>query len=83
MASSSIEKIGESEIRVTGDLTMFGVTKAFGVDLELNRKSCTSRACPGFRPLAKTNRLAFRMNSGLPAISRELDLVVTSKTFEQ
>jgi polyisoprenoid-binding protein YceI len=81
--STSVEKIGEREIRVTGELTMLGVTRPLTVDVEVSRQAGQSQARLGFTAHAKIDRLEFGMNSGFPIISRDVDLLVASEAVEQ
>ncbi len=82
-SSTAVEKVDEHNIRVTGDLTMLGVTKPLTVNVEVSRQAGQSRARLGFTARAKIDRLDFGMNSGFPVISRDVDLVVASEAFEQ
>jgi polyisoprenoid-binding protein YceI len=82
-SSTGVEKIDEHDIRVTGDLTMLGVTRPLTVDVEVRRPAAQSRARLEFTARAKINRLEFGMNSGFPVISRDVDLVVASEAEEQ
>jgi polyisoprenoid-binding protein YceI len=79
--SKSVEKLGDHTVRVTGDLTLLGVTRPLSVDVEVQRE-----AGGGDRLdfLAKTSidRLAFGMNSGFPLVSREVELVISSEAVE-
>ena len=81
--STGVEKIDEHEIRVTGDLTMLGVTQPLTVDVEVSRPAGQSHARLGFTAHAKINRLQFGMNVGFPIISRDVDLQVASEVVEQ
>jgi polyisoprenoid-binding protein YceI len=81
--STAVEKISEHEIRVTGDLTMLGVTKPLTVDVEVSRPPGQTRARLEFTARAKIDRLAFGMNSGFPVISRDVDLMVASEAVER
>jgi polyisoprenoid-binding protein YceI len=82
-SSTAVEKIDEHDIRITGDLTMLGVTRPLTVDVEVRRRTAQSRARLEFTARAKINRLEFDMNSGFPVISRDVDLVVASEAQEQ
>lgn len=82
-ASTSVEKLNERNVRVTGDLTLLGVTKPLNVDVEVERRPGGTNARLGFVARAKIDRLEFGLNSGYPIISREVDLLVTSEAFEQ
>ena len=81
--STAVEKIDERQIRVTGDLTMLGMTRPLTVDVEVSRQAGQSHARLGFTARAKIDRLAFGMNSGFPIISRDVDLTVASEAIEQ
>jgi polyisoprenoid-binding protein YceI len=80
--STTVEKISEHEIHLTGDLTMLGVTKPLTVDVEVNRQP-GAHGRLGFTARAKIDRLAFGMNSGFPVISRDVDLLVASEAIER
>jgi polyisoprenoid-binding protein YceI len=82
-SSTAVEKIDENDIRVTGDLTMLGVTRPLTVDVEVRRPAAQSRARLEFTARAKIDRLEFGMNSGFPLISKDVDLVVASEAEEQ
>ena len=79
--SKSIEKIDDHTVRVTGDLTLLGVTRPLSVDVAVQHD-----AGGGGRLvfLAKTSidRLDFGMNSGFPLVSREVELVISSEAVE-
>jgi polyisoprenoid-binding protein YceI len=81
--SKAVEKLDERDIRVTGDLTMLGVTRPLTVDVEIARPAGRARGRLGFTARAKIDRLEFGMNSGYPLISRDVDLVVGSEAFER
>jgi polyisoprenoid-binding protein YceI len=81
--STAVEKIDEHKIRVTGDLTMLGVTRPLTVDVEVSRQAGPSHERLGFIARAKIDRLEFGMNSGFPLISRDVDLLVASEAAEQ
>lgn len=82
-SSTAVEKIDEHMIRVTGDLTMLGVTKPLTVNVEVRRQAAQPRARLEFTARAKIDRLEFGMNSGFPVISRDVDLLVASEAAEQ
>jgi polyisoprenoid-binding protein YceI len=79
-ASSSVVKVDDHTVRVTGDLTLLGVTRPLTVDVAVQREGGGQRV--SF--LAKTNidRLAFGMNSGFPLVSRDVELVISSAAIE-
>ncbi len=82
-SSRAVEKLDEHMVRVTGDLTMLGVTRPLTVDVEVRRLAPQSRSRFGFTARAKIDRLEFGMNSGFPVISRDVDLLVASEAVEQ
>jgi polyisoprenoid-binding protein YceI len=79
--SKSVEKVDDHTVRVTGDLTLLGVTRPLSVDVAVQRQ-----AGGGSRLafLAKTSidRLDFGMNSGFPLVSREVELAISSEALE-
>jgi polyisoprenoid-binding protein YceI len=81
--STAVEKIDERQIRVTGDLTMLGVTRPLTVDVEVSRPTGQAHARLGFTARAKIDRLSYGMISGFPIISRDVDLIVASEAIEQ
>jgi polyisoprenoid-binding protein YceI len=80
--STSVRKIDERTVRVTGELTMLGVTGPLDVDVDVEGRGDGSRKRLGFIAKAKIDRLNFGMTSGYPVISREIDLVISSEAYE-
>jgi polyisoprenoid-binding protein YceI len=80
--SNSVEKVDDHTVRVTGDLTLLGVTRPLSVEVAVQRE--TGRGGGRLAFLAKTSidRLAFGMNSGFPLVSREVELVISSGAVE-
>jgi polyisoprenoid-binding protein YceI len=76
--STSVERLNDHVVRVSGDLTLLGVTKPLNVDVSVRREAAGSKRLSFF---AKTNidRLEFGMNSGFPLVSREVELVISSE----
>ena len=77
--STSVERINDHEVRVSGNLTLLGVTKPIAVDVEVQRENSAGRQRLGFRAETKIDRLEFGMNSGFPLVSREVDLRISSE----
>lgn len=75
--STSVEKLSDHAVRVSGRLTLLGVTKPLSVDVEVTRKAGGARL--GFEADANIDRLAFGMNSGYPLISRDVALHISSE----
>jgi polyisoprenoid-binding protein YceI len=77
--STSVEKRGEHLARVTGDLTMLGVTRPISLDVEVARKLAGTNQRVGFKATGVINRLDFGMNSDYPLISDAIHLTVTTE----
>jgi polyisoprenoid-binding protein YceI len=77
--STSVEKRDEHLARVTGDLTMLGVTRPISLDVEVARKLAATNQRVGFKATGVINRLDFGMNSGYPLISDAIHLTVTTE----
>ncbi|MGH6846692.1 MAG: YceI family protein [Methylocella sp.] len=77
--STIVEKHDEHLARVTGDLTMLGVTKPISLDVEVARKLAATNQRVGFKATGIINRLDFGMNSGYPLISDAIHLTVTTE----
>jgi polyisoprenoid-binding protein YceI len=80
--STSVEKLDAHRVRVSGDLTLLGVTRPLSVDVDVERRVEGSHTRLGFVAKATIDRLAFGMNSGYPIISRNVDLVISSEAVE-
>lgn len=79
-SSTSVEKLDDHRVRLTGDLTLLGVTHPLDVDVE--RRPGGGRARFEFTAKTTINRLEFGMNSGFPVISRDVELVISSEAAE-
>ncbi len=77
--SSSVEKVDDHTVRVTGDLTLLGVTRPLSVDVAVQREISGGSARLAFSAKTSIDRLAFGMNSGFPLVSREVELVISSE----
>jgi len=80
--SSSVEKVDDHTVRVTGELTLLGVTRPLSVDVAVQREISGGSARLAFSAKTSIDRLAFGMNSGFPLVSREVDLVISSEAAE-
>jgi polyisoprenoid-binding protein YceI len=76
--STSVRKINDHAVRVTGDLTLLGVTKSIAVVVDVEREEAHGREGLAFRAETKIDRLAFGMTSGYPLVSRDVDLKISS-----
>jgi len=80
--SRTVEKLGDHTVRVTGELTLLGVTRPLSVDVEVQREAGGSGGRLDFLAKTSIDRLAFGMNSGFPLVSREVELVISSEAIE-
>jgi polyisoprenoid-binding protein YceI len=78
--SNSVEKIDDHTVRVSGDLTLLGVTKPLTVNVAVRRENGPTRL--GFLAKTSINRLDFGMTSGFPLVSRDVELVISSEAAE-
>ena len=81
-ASTSVEKTSDHSVRVSGELTLLGVTHPLSVDVDVNRKSEGARARLGFTANTKIDRLDYGMSSGYPVISRDVFLTISTEAAE-
>ncbi len=80
--STSVQRVSDHMVRVSGDLTMLGVTKPLSVDVVVTRDAGGGRARLDFQAETRIDRLEFGMNSGFPLVSREVQLVISSAANE-
>lgn len=81
--SQAVEKLDERTVRVSGGLTMLGVTRPLTVDVEVRRLSEAPRVRLALTAKARIDRLAFGMREGYPLISKDVDIVLTSEATER
>jgi polyisoprenoid-binding protein YceI len=80
--STSVEKIDDHTVRVSGDLTLLGVNKPLTVNVAVRRENGAGSARLGFLATTSINRLDFGMTSGFPLVSRDVELVISSEAVE-
>ena len=80
--STHVEKVNEHHAQVTGDLTLRGVTHPVVIEVEVNRNG-NSDSKVDFRATGIVHRLEFNMSAGFPAISNDVDLVVTTEALAE
>ena len=80
--STSVRKIDERTVRVTGNLTMLGVIRPLDVEVDVQGGADGSHKRLEFVAKARIDRLEFGMTSGYPVISRDVDLVISSEAYE-
>ena len=81
-SSTVVERSGETTARVTGDLTMLGVTKPLAIEVTLNgAKQHPTAGVPalGFSGIAKLKRSDFNMMFMLPLIGDEVTLLIEAE----
>jgi polyisoprenoid-binding protein YceI len=81
-SSTGVERTGETTARVTGDLTMLGITKPLTIDVTLNgakRHPMTGVPTLGFSGIAKLNRSDFNMTFMLPLVGDEVTLLIEAE----
>lgn len=81
--STSVEKTNEHTVRVTGALTLLGVTRPLSVDVDVIKQKDGGRTRLEFTAKTKIDRLDFGMNSGYPIISRDVLLTISSAALDQ
>lgn len=74
--STRVEKIDARHARVTGNLTLLGVTRPISLGVEVDRRAGQRVA---LRATGTIDRSAFGMTSGFPVISDSVNLIVTTE----
>jgi polyisoprenoid-binding protein YceI len=80
--STSVEKTSDHSVRVTGDLTLLGVTHPLSVDVDVNKQNDGGHMRLGFTANTKIDRLEYGMTSGYPVISRDVFLTISTEALE-
>jgi polyisoprenoid-binding protein YceI len=82
--STRVESAGKDRLKVTGDLTIKGITKPVVLDVVLNgRSEHPMRKVPaiGFDATATLKRSDFGLGRNVPAVSDEVTLRITTEAF--
>ena len=77
--SKAVEKLDDHTVRVSGDLTMLGVTKPLSIDVAVRREDEGGRSRLAFNAETQIDRLEFGMNSGFPLVSRAVKLELSTE----
>jgi len=80
--STKVEKTGDKTAKVTGDLTMLGVTKPLVLDVTLNQKSpnpMNKKETVGFSGRGVIKRSEFGMGYGLPNIGDNVKIQIEAE----
>ena len=81
-SSTGVERTGKTTARVTGDLTMLGITKRMTIEVTLNgAKPHPMAGVPalGFSGIAKLKRSDFGMTFMLPLVGDEVTLLIEAE----
>jgi len=80
--STKVEAAGEGKLKVTGDLTVKGVTKPVVLNVTLNKageQPMAKRAAIGFDATATVQRSDFGLGAYVPNVSDEVELRITTE----
>ncbi|UDF04194.1 YceI family protein [Asticcacaulis sp. AND118] len=79
--STKVEVSGKDTAKVTGDLTIHGVTKPVTLDVKLNKIGANMKGVKtaGFSATGQIKRSDFGIGAYVPAVSDEISLVITSE----
>jgi polyisoprenoid-binding protein YceI len=78
--SSKVESAGDNKLKVTGDLTIRGTTRPVVLDVTLNKSAdVEGRGKLGFDATATIKRSEFGMAMGLPNVSDDVQLRITTE----
>lgn len=84
--STKVEKgMGEEQLRVTGNLTMHGITRPLTLDvriLNVGNNARTGIATVGFNATAKLKRSDFGLGAFVPQVGDEIALTITTQGAE-
>lgn len=82
--STRVEAAGEGKLKVTGDLTLHGVTKPVVLDATLNKAGdhpLGGRAAVGFDATATIKRSDFGLGKYVPNVSDEVQIRITTEAM--
>lgn len=81
--STKVEKVGENQLKVTGDLTVHGVTKPVTLDVKVNKLGqhpMTKKDAAGFSASGTLKRTEFGVGQYAPNVSDDIRLEITTET---
>ncbi|HEY1780751.1 MAG TPA: YceI family protein [Roseiarcus sp.] len=78
--SKSVAKLNDHTVRVSGELTLLGVTRPLSVDVAVEREGGAQKLA--FQAKTNIDRLDFGMNSGFPLVSRDVQLLISSAAVQ-
>ncbi|HZV37260.1 MAG TPA: YceI family protein [Pseudoxanthomonas sp.] len=82
--STKVEAAGEGKLKVTGDLTIRGITKPVVLDATLNKAAdhpLGKRAAIGFNATATVKRSDFGLAKYVPNVSDEVQIRITTEAM--
>lgn len=77
--STGVEKLDERTVRLSGDLTLLGVTRPASFTVAVDRRGRNGREILGFVAKGVIHRSQFGMNSGEPLVSDEVAIWVATE----
>lgn len=83
--STKVEKAGDSKLKVTGDLTIHGVTKSTVLDVTVNKigdHPMAKKPAAGFDAVTIVKRSDFGMGNYVPNVSDEVKIHITTETLK-
>ncbi len=83
--STDVQLTGDTTARVTGDLTLNGVTKPVTLDVTLRRMGqdpMTQKPVAGFDITGTMKRSDFNLGAFAPAVSDEVDLLISVEALK-
>ncbi len=84
--STKVESAGQDKLKVTGDLTVKGVTRPVVLDVTLNKageQPMAKRAAIGFDATATVKRSDFGLGKYAPNVSDEVQLRITTEALAE
>ena len=83
--STKVEPTSATTAKVTGDLTIHGVTKPVTLDVTLNQKgpNMMKKLTAGFTAKGTINRSDFGISTYVPAVSDQIDLYIEAEANAQ
>jgi polyisoprenoid-binding protein YceI len=82
--STKVEPTGADTAKVTGDLTIHGVTKPVVLNVKLNKEAVNpmmNKKGVGFTATGTINRSDFGMGKYVPAVSDQVDLYIEAEAY--
>ena len=83
--STKVEKAGDNKLKVTGDLTIHGVTKPTVLDVTVNKigdHPMAKKPAAGFDAWTTVKRSDFGMGNYVPNVSDEVKIHITTETLK-